>query len=158
AVAVEVTHRHVDPSGEARVVGEEAGQQGAAGDLAVGLDLPHPGAVDHHDLGTAAGTRPDHHIGMAVGVEGAGGDVDPAGEGGAEGEEASQQGAVGDLAVGQDLVELGAVNDLHLRPTAGAGSDDQVRDAVAVDVGDGDVDPSGEGRGEGEEVGQDAVD
>ncbi len=74
-----------------------------------------------------------------------------------EGEEAGQQGAVGDLAVGLDLVQFGAVDDLDVRAAAGAGADDDVGAAVAVDVVGGDGDAAAEAGVEGEEAGQQAV-
>ena len=57
-------------------------------------------------------------------------DEDAAAEAGVGGEEAGQQGAVGDLAVGLDLAQLGAVDDLDVRAAAGAGGDDDLGQAV----------------------------
>ena len=97
---------HADAAGEAGVEGEEAGQQGAVGDLAVGLDLAQFGAVDDLDVRPGAGAGADDDVALDD-VE-ADRHEDAAGEAGVEGEEAGQQGAVGDLAVGLDLAQLGA--------------------------------------------------
>ncbi len=140
------------PPREAGVGGEEAGQQGAVGDLAVGLDLGQFRAVDDLDVRAAAGAGGDDDFGQAVAVEVVRGHADAAAEAGVEGEEAGQQGAVGDLAVGLDLTQLGAVDDLDVRAAAGAGADDDV--ALNVVEADRHEDAAAEGGVEGEEAGQ----
>src|SRR5262249_49844662 len=49
AVPVEVASGHEDPGGDGRVEGDEVGQEGGAGDLAVGLDLVGLRAIDDDD-------------------------------------------------------------------------------------------------------------
>src|SRR5204863_384827 len=78
-------------------------------------------------------------------------------EAGGEGEEAAEQGAVGDGAVAQDLAQLRGVDYLDVRAGARPGPDDEVRSAVGVDGGGGDGHPPAEVGGEGEEAGQEAA-
>src|SRR5262249_44054152 len=128
AVAVDVAGCHRHAAVEVDVVGHEAHQQRpvlAAEDL---------------DLRPTPGAGADDDVRGAVAVDVGRGDVDAAAEGGVERHEAHQQRA--------GL----AVEDLDLRPAAGAGADDDVRHAVAVDIAAGHPHAAEEARGEGVEL------
>src|SRR5439155_1717624 len=122
-----------------------------------GLDLAHLGAIDDLDVRAAAGAGAEDELGLAVEVEVVGRDANAASEAGVEGEEAPQQGGVGDLAVGLELTQLGAIDELDVRAAAGAGADDDVGPPVVVDVVRTDGDAAGEAGVEGEEAAQQAV-
>src|SRR5262249_45378325 len=117
-----------------RVGGEDAGQQRAIRDVAVGLDLCAFGAVDHRDARAGAWAGAHDEIGPAVAVQIVCAHADASGDAGGEGEEAGQHGAIRDLTVGLDLVKFRAVDDLDARGGAWAGADDDVGAAIAVDV------------------------
>src|SRR5204862_6308688 len=109
STAAEGARGHVDPTGEARVVGEETRQQRkvlAAEDL---------------DVRAAAGAGPGDDVGEAVAVDVAHGHVDAAAEAGVVGEEGADEGA--------GL----AVDDLEVRPAAGPGAGDDAGGAAALD-------------------------
>src|SRR5438132_496704 len=108
AVAVHVPGRHPDAAGERGVVSEEAVQHGS---VLTAEDL---------DVRAAAGVGADDDVAETVAVDISSGDVDAAGKARIKSEEARQEGAVL------------AVEDLDVRPAAGARRGDNVRDVVAV--------------------------
>src|SRR5262249_22829495 len=146
------TGGHVHSARKGLVIGEKAGQQGRSRDFAIRLDLVQLGAVDDLDVRPTAGASARDDVGEAIGVDVGGRYGNSAPEGGIIGVEAGHQGGAGDFAVGLDLVQMGAVDDLDVRPTAGAGAGDDVEMAVAVYIGKADVNAAVEGRVVGEEV------
>src|SRR5205823_13518889 len=92
-------------------------------------------------------------LGQAVEVEIVRTDADAAAEGGVEGEEVAQQGGRGNLAIGLNLGEFAAADDLDVRAAADAGADDDIphRDVLA----DSDVHAAAEDGAEREETAQD---
>src|SRR5262249_6627183 len=123
AVVVEVAGRHIHAAGETGDKGEEAGQKGAAGDLAIGLHLAQLAAVDDLDVRAGARAGADHEVGVAVAVDVGHGHADAAAEDRGEGVEAGQKGAV---PAAEDL-------DVAAGPS-GPGAGDDVGEAVAIDV------------------------
>src|SRR5262249_13524907 len=67
--------------------------------------------------------------------------------------EAGELGARCDLAVGLDLRDLGGVDGLDMRRAAGSGAEDQIRQAVRVQIIRGDAYSAGETGGKGVEAG-----
>src|SRR5207253_2623409 len=98
-----------------------------------------PGDAEDLDVRPAAGPGAGDHLGPAVAVGVAGGDVDAAGEARVVGEPARHE------------LAGGAVEDLDVRPAAGAGGGDDVRHLVAGHVGERDPDAAGEAGRVGEE-------
>src|SRR5262249_35180680 len=126
-VPVHVAGGDPHAAGEIRVVREEARNRvGRPGQRQV------RSAPDHGDVGSAAGVGADDHVGVAVAVHVSGRDVAAAGKIRVEGHEVSQRGAV-----------LAAEDD-DVRPAAGAGGADDVREAVVVHVADGHAHATGE--------------
>src|SRR5262249_18740304 len=132
AVHVDIGHGDVDTAGEPGAVSEEAAQEGAIGNFPVGLGLSVHHAVDHFDMRSAAATCSGNQVQVRVAVEIADSDVDAAQEVRGKREKAREEGAVGDLAVGLELVELGTVDHFDLGPTPWTGRDDDVANAIAV--------------------------
>src|SRR5205807_2416249 len=116
------------PAAEAGRVGEEALEERAIG------------AAEDFDVRPAASPGPGDDVRLAVAIDVASGDVDPAGEARVVGEEAHEERTVG------------AAEDLDVRASPGPGAGDDVGDAVAVDVADGHPHAAGEGRIVGHEA------
>src|SRR5262249_9189653 len=110
--------------------------------------------VESKDVRSAASTGAGDDVRQATAVGQAGSHPYAAQEGWIVGEEAGQESSVGDLGVGLDLVEFGAVDGLDVRPTAGACSRENVGVAVAVEVPGRHIHAAGKGRSVCEEAAQ----
>ena len=120
AVAVHVADGWSGAAAEVRVVdAEEVG------------DLGEAVAVEDADARAAALVGRDDEVGLAVAVDVAGRDVDATGEGRLEGIDRKEHGV------------RNTVEDFDVRRPAGAGADDQVGDAIAVEIGGGGADAAG---------------
>src|SRR5262249_5373643 len=110
-VAVEIARRERDAAREAGPVRQEIAERArqCIRRAVLDVEVPHPAG--------GAGSRRDRDLVAVVAVEVSGGHKYSRPHARIEGDKAGQQGRVGDLAVCQRLVRLGAVNDLHLRLT-----------------------------------------
>src|SRR5262249_47260885 len=142
AISIDISGGHVDTAREGGSIGVKTGQKSAIGNLPVGLDLGKLAAVYDFYVRSATGACTGDYVQVVVGIDLADRHVDASHKGGIVGVKAPEKGAVGNLAVGLGLIELGAIDHFHQRRPPGPGSYNHVAHAIAIDIADSHAHPA----------------